>query len=82
LLRLEAKAASRYHFNMQTAGRFMQIFALVLLPASVVLQLMGQLSPSQLLVGLVFGAALFYLGRMLEGIARADADKFKQKRDE
>lgn len=57
----------------------MQIFALVLLPASMVVQLMNIISGSQLLVVLIFGAAMFYLGRMLEGIARSDADKLNRR---
>lgn len=57
----------------------MQIFALVLLPAAMVVQLMGVISGSQLLVVLIFGGALFYLGRMFEGIARGDAEKLKRR---
>ncbi len=56
----------------------MQIFALVLVPAAMVVQLMGAISGSQLLVVLIFGGALFYLGRMFDGIGRADADKLKR----
>lgn len=57
----------------------MQIFALVLLPAAMVVQLMNVISGSQLLVVLIFGGAMFYLGRMFEGIARNDAEKLKRR---
>lgn len=57
----------------------MQIFALVLLPGAMFVQLMNAISGSQLLVVLLFGAALFYLGRMFEGIARGDAEKLKHR---
>ena len=59
----------------------MQIFALVLLPAAMVVQLMSVISGSQLLVVLLFAGAMFYLGRMFEGIARADAAKTKRPRE-
>ncbi len=52
---------------MRTIGRFMQFSGLFLLPAAMVLQWMKAISVAQLLVALVFGAAAFYLGRMLEG---------------
>jgi len=54
---------------MRTIGRFLQILGLLLLPASMVVQLMGGITPGQLLLALVFGGAAFYLGRMLEGYA-------------
>jgi hypothetical protein len=63
---------------MLVVGRLMQITALVLLPAAMVVQLMNAISGSQLLIVLVFGGAMFYLGRTFEGIARADAEKLKQ----
>jgi len=73
-------AANEYDRAMLIIGRFMQIFALVLLPAAMVAQLvMPDFRSSQLLVALIFGAAMFYLGRMLEGIARSDADKLKRR---
>lgn len=65
---------------MLIIGRFMQIFALVLLPAAMVAQLvLPNFRSSQMLVALIFGAAMFYLGRMLEGIARNDAEKLKRR---
>jgi hypothetical protein len=66
---------------MQTIGRFMQIFSLVLLPAAMVVQLLNGISGSQLLVVLIFGGAMFYLGRTFEGIARADAEKSNRQRN-
>ena len=59
----------------------MQFLALALLPVAMVVQLLNAISGSQLLVVLIFAAAMFYLGRTLEGIARADAAKQKRPRD-
>jgi len=58
---------------MRTLGRLLQFLALLLLPVAMVVQLMGGIRPAQLLIALVFGAAGFYLGRMLEGYAGGGA---------
>lgn len=57
-------------------GKILQIFALAMLPLAMLVQLLTDIipaqfrfGPAQLLVALVFGAAAFYLGRMLEGYA-------------
>ena len=63
---------------MRTLGRFMQFIALALPPIAVVSQLiMGseQFRPGQLLIAGVFAAAMFYLGRMIEGYSAGDASK-------
>ena len=60
---------------MRALGRFLQFAALLMLPAAMVVQLFGGLRPAQLLVALVFGVAVFYLGRMIEGYSAGDASK-------
>jgi hypothetical protein len=59
---------------MSALGRILQIVGLVALPMSIVLELSGALGRSfgvsDMLVMLVFGAAVFYLGRYMEGYAR------------
>ncbi len=56
-------------------GRLLQIVGLIVLPLSMVMQLTDSLGRaigvSQMVVMMVFGAAAFFLGRMLEGIGRA-----------
>ena len=58
---------------MRTLGRALQLVGLVLLPLSMVLELNNTLvrsfGVSQMVVMLVFGLAVFYVGRMLEGYA-------------
>jgi len=64
---------STFH-AMRLVGHLLQIFALVILPLGVVMELTGALGRSfglsQLLIVLVCGGAAFLLGRMLEGYAR------------
>ena len=60
---------------MRAFGRFLQFAALLILPAAMVVQLGGGLRPAQLLVALVFGIAVFYFGRMIEGYFAGDAPK-------
>jgi hypothetical protein len=59
---------------MRVLGKTIQIVALILLPLAIVLQLSGQLARSfgvsDMLVMLVFGVGLFYVGRLFEGLAR------------
>lgn len=56
---------------MRTLGRLLQWLGLVLLPASMLLELTHALGPSfgvrDMLVMLVFGVCSFYLGRYFEG---------------
>jgi hypothetical protein len=56
---------------MQAFGRTLQIAGLVILPLSIMLELSGSLARSfglnEMLIMLVFGACVFYLGRYLEG---------------
>ena len=60
---------------MKSIGRGLQIMSLVLLPASMLLELDGSLGRpfgvSDMVVMLVFGICAFSLGRMMEGYARA-----------
>lgn len=65
---------------MQTVGRLLQIVGLVLLPGAMVVQLAGGIRPAQLLIALVFGAAVFYLGRVIEGYARRESSSGKPPR--
>jgi len=52
---------------MRLIGRSLQIFGLVALPVSMVLQLQNSIGAGPMLLLMVFGAAAFYLGRILEG---------------
>lgn len=59
---------------MQTIGKLLQVAGLVLLPFSMVMQLtggvrgpVGGVSVSAMLLLMLFGAALFVTGRILEG---------------
>lgn len=60
---------------MRPFGRFLQFLGLVLLPLGMVLNLLSGpgggplLSVAQMLVMMVGGFALFYIGRILEGYA-------------
>ena len=55
---------------MCTFGRLLQRIALVLPPLSIVLQLAGALPLGSMLVMLVAAVALFYIGRLIEGLAQ------------
>jgi hypothetical protein len=48
----------------------MQIAALVLLPVSMVLQISRTISVGQMLIAMVAGFCLFWIGRILEGYLR------------
>jgi len=56
---------------MRTLGRSLQILGLVVLPVAMLLELTRILGPTfgvrDMLVMLVFGASIFYLGRFIEG---------------
>lgn len=56
---------------MRTLGNWMQKAALAVLPLAMLLQLLERLTLGQMLTAAVFGAALFWLGRLLEGHAGA-----------
>ena len=55
-------------------GRLLQLIGLATLPVFIVLELTGSLSRdsgvADLLLAMVFGLALFYVGRIVEGYAR------------
>jgi len=62
---------------LRPLGKLMQVLGLIILPASMVLELTGEMrapvglsSVSAMLLLMVFGAALFGLGRIVEGYAR------------
>ncbi len=55
---------------MRLLGRLLQIFGLVLLPVAMVLQLQDTIGAGPMLGMMVFGAAAFYMGRILEGYGR------------
>ena len=55
---------------MRWIGRMCQYVSMVLLPYCMYLQLLGQIDLRQMLLAMIFGFALFYLGRLLEGYAR------------
>jgi hypothetical protein len=62
---------------MHTFGKLLQVAGLVILPVAMVMQLTGGIraptggvTVSAMLLLMVLGAALFLLGRLLEGYAR------------
>jgi hypothetical protein len=63
---------------LRSAGKLMQVAGLIILPVAMFMQLTsggmraptGDKSVSVMLIMFVGGAALFYLGRMLEGIGQ------------
>ena len=60
---------------MFTLGRWLQIAGLVLLPLSMLLEMTDTLGPSfgtrDMLVMLVFGVCIFYLGRVIQGYSQS-----------
>jgi len=58
---------------VRAIGKLMQLSGLGLLPLFVVLELSGALGRdsgvAELLLAMVFGVAIFYLGRIIEGYA-------------
>jgi hypothetical protein len=60
--------------RMKTLGKYLQILGLVILPAAMLMELTGVLGRkgvSEMVIMLVFGAASFCVGRVIEGYARA-----------
>jgi hypothetical protein len=55
---------------MAQFGRLLQFAGLVLLPLGIVLQLGNVVSLGQMLAATVFGACLFWIGRLVEGYSR------------
>ena len=59
---------------MRAVGKLLQILGLILLPLAIVLELTKDFglpfTLRDMLLMLVFGAAAFYLGRVMEGYAR------------
>ena len=59
--------------TVRAIGKLMQFSGLGLLPVFVVLELSGALGRgsgvAELLLAMIFGVALFYLGRIIEGYA-------------
>ena len=60
--------------KMRFIGRSLQLAGLALLPLSMILELSGVLGATfgtrDMLVMLIFGAGIFYLGRIVEGYSR------------
>ena len=59
-------------FMLRQIGKLMQVAALLLLPASMLMQITSAMranSVSVMLLLLVFGIALFSVGRVVEGLA-------------
>lgn len=60
---------------MRVLGRLLQILGLTLLPLSMLLELNQSLGRdfgvSDMVIMLVFGFAVFYVGRFLEGLGRS-----------
>lgn len=62
---------------LRSLGKFLQLLALIILPVAMVIQLTREMRAttevtnlSVMLIFLVFGAAMFGLGRLIEGYAR------------
>ncbi|ADB17583.1 hypothetical protein Psta_2918 [Pirellula staleyi DSM 6068] len=64
-------------YMLPLIGKLMQIVSLILLPASMLMELTAEMrahSLSVMLLLLIFSIALFSVGRMLEGFGRARID--------
>jgi hypothetical protein len=53
---------------MRQLARAMQIAALILLPLSMILQVARAVTVGQMLIAMVAGFCLFWIGRILEGL--------------
>ena len=56
---------------MRGLGRRLQLFGLFVPPAAIVLELVHAVSLGQMLVMLVAGVLVFWIGRIVEGYSRA-----------
>ena len=60
---------------MRSVGRGLQFLGLALLPLSMIMEITGGLGRSfgvsEMLVMLIFGAAIFYAGRIVEGYSQS-----------
>jgi hypothetical protein len=56
---------------MQQFARGLQLVALLLLPLGMILQIANSISVGQMLMLLVAGFSLFYIGRIVEGYVRS-----------
>jgi hypothetical protein len=58
---------------MKWIGRFLQLVGLIMLPLSMMLELSSTLGRdfyvSDMVIMLVFGIGVFYVGRLMEGLA-------------
>lgn len=62
-----------YHDTMKAIGQFLQVTGLVVLPVAMLMELSGMLGRkgvSEMVILLVFGAAAFGIGRIVEGYSR------------
>jgi hypothetical protein len=71
LLLIFVEAGIRYNFAMRLIGRGCQLVALLGLPSAIPLQLAGVIELKQMLALMAAAFCLFYLGRLIEGYARA-----------
>jgi hypothetical protein len=71
---MERRKGVTYDVGMRSVGRLLQMLGLLLLPLAVVLELTKEFGLpfglKDMLVMLVFSAAVFYIGRLVEGYAR------------
>ena len=54
---------------MKSIGKSLQFFGLVALPVAIMLQFTNSIGTKELLIAMLFGAAAFWLGRIIEGSA-------------
>ena len=73
----EAAPAACYNAGMRSFGKLLQVAGLVILPVSMFMQLTGGIraptggfTVSAMLLLMLFGVALFSIGRIMEGYAR------------
>ncbi len=62
-----------YHDIMKSIGQFLQLTGLVILPVAMYMEVTGNLGRkgvSEMVILLVFGAAAFGVGRIVEGYGR------------
>jgi hypothetical protein len=62
-----------YHDTMKAIGQLLQLTGLIVLPVAMFMELTGNLGRkgvSEMVIMLVFGAAAFGVGRIVEGYSR------------